>query len=109
MRLRPVRSRYAGDGQPIILLADRQTTGGYPKIATIISADVPGLGRTPAGGRISFVQVTSQEALAARRQMLQAIGALDQQIEPAAPATANEALLLEANLISGVIDARMLT
>src|SRR5262249_28173619 len=32
-----------GDGQPIVLLADRQTTGGYPKIATVISADLPAL------------------------------------------------------------------
>ena len=30
-----------GNGLPIILLADRQTTGGYPKIATVISADIP--------------------------------------------------------------------
>ena len=107
--LAPGSIQISGDGQPIILLADRQTTGGYPKIATIISADVPGLGRTPAGARISFVQVTAQEALAARRHMLHSIGALDQQIELAAPATANETLLLEANLISGVIDARTLT
>ena len=37
-----------GNGLPIILLADRQTTGGYPKIATVISADLPALGRTDA-------------------------------------------------------------
>ena len=33
--------QVAGDGQPIILLADRQTTGGYPKIATVLTADLP--------------------------------------------------------------------
>ena len=34
-----------GDGQPIVLSAERQTTGGYPKIGAVISADLPALGR----------------------------------------------------------------
>src|SRR5688572_11304599 len=36
-------------GQPILLMADRQTTGGYPKIATVISADVPIAGQLAPG------------------------------------------------------------
>ena len=54
-RSRPARSRCPGNGKPIVLLADRQTTGGYPKIATVISADLPALGRLPIGaqGRLS--------------------------------------------------------
>ncbi|MBX9760275.1 MAG: biotin-dependent carboxyltransferase family protein [Beijerinckiaceae bacterium] len=105
--LAPGSIQISGDGQPIVLLADRQTTGGYPKIATVISADVPGLGRIPAGAPMSFVKVSPQEALAARRNMQDWIAKLDQQIAPAAPAKANELALLEANLISGVVDARM--
>lgn len=103
--LAPGSIQISGDGQPIVLLADRQTTGGYPKIATVISADVPGLGRIPAGAQLSFVKVSAQEALAARRQMQDWITQLDRQIAPAAPARANELALLEANLISGVVDA----
>ena len=38
-----------GNGQPIILLADHQTTGGYTKIATVISADLPKLARLRPG------------------------------------------------------------
>jgi biotin-dependent carboxylase-like uncharacterized protein len=107
--LAPGSVQISGDGQPIVLLADRQTTGGYPKIATVISADLPGLGRTPAGARISFIKVTREQALAARRRMLDEIARLREQIEAAAPAKADETRLLEANLISGVIDARTLT
>ena len=45
----PGSIQIPGDGQPIVLLADRQTTGGYPKIANVISADIPALGRLKAG------------------------------------------------------------
>ena len=40
-RRRSARSRCRRPGQPILLMADRQTTGGYPKIATVITADLP--------------------------------------------------------------------
>lgn len=55
-----------GHGLPIILLADAQTTGGYPKIATIISADLGFLAHRQRGDKIKFRQVdflTAQEAL----------------------------------------------
>jgi biotin-dependent carboxylase-like uncharacterized protein len=57
------------EGQPIILMADHGTTGGYAKIATVISADLPGLGRLRPGAAITFATVTLEEAarLAARR------------------------------------------
>jgi len=41
-------------GQPILLMADRQTTGGYPKIATVITADVPLAGQLAPGDWIEF-------------------------------------------------------
>ncbi len=58
-----------GNGQPIVLLADHQTTGGYPKIATVISADLPALGRLPIGSKISF---TPRHAGRGRRRTPQA-------------------------------------
>ena len=45
----PGSIQVPGNGLPIVLLADRQTTGGYPKIATVISADLPALGRLTPG------------------------------------------------------------
>lgn len=50
------------NGQPIILMADRQTTGGYTKIATVISADLPLLAQAQAGTAIRFQQVSVEEA-----------------------------------------------
>ncbi|AIQ12546.1 5-oxoprolinase subunit C family protein [Paenibacillus durus] len=50
------------DGQPIVLMADRQTLGGYPKIAQVISADLPVMAQAAPGGHIQFREVTAREA-----------------------------------------------
>lgn len=50
------------DGQPIVMLADHQTTGGYPKIATVLRADLPLLAQCLPGDRIRFAAVTLAEA-----------------------------------------------
>jgi antagonist of KipI len=52
-------------GQPILLMADRQTTGGYPKIATVITADMAVAGQLGPGDAIQFVMCTPHEAMAA--------------------------------------------
>jgi antagonist of KipI len=52
-------------GQPILLMADRQTTGGYPKIATVVTADLPLAGQLAPGDWIEFAAVTRTSALAA--------------------------------------------
>lgn len=50
-------------GQPILLMADRQTTGGYPKIATVISADLPLAAQVAPGDWIEFAPCTRAAAL----------------------------------------------
>lgn len=50
------------DGNPIILMADRQTTGGYPKIGQVASVDLPLLAQASLGARVRFQKVTLQEA-----------------------------------------------
>jgi biotin-dependent carboxylase-like uncharacterized protein len=52
-------------GQPILLMADRQTSGGYPKIATLISADVSVAGQLGPGDTIAFAVCEPREAMAA--------------------------------------------
>ena len=54
-------------GTPIIMMADRQTTGGYAKIATVISADLSRAAQARPGTRIRFVRVTEAEAIRLRR------------------------------------------
>ena len=56
-------------GEPIIMMADRQTTGGYAKIATVISADLSRAAQARPGTRIRFVQVSESEAVRLRREM----------------------------------------
>ncbi len=93
-----------GNGQPIILVADHQTTGGYPKVATVISSDLPRLARLLPGHKIRFRAVTAAEALAARRAQEDAIAACRAAFEPVEERTRLE-LLLSENLISGVVKA----
>jgi antagonist of KipI len=52
-------------GQPMLLMADRQTTGGYPKIATVIAADISVAAQLAPGDAISFEVCTPHEAIAA--------------------------------------------
>ncbi|WP_417446998.1 biotin-dependent carboxyltransferase family protein [Kangiella sp.] len=51
------------DGQPIITLADGQTTGGYPRMGQVITADLPVLGQLKANDSISFQEVEIKDAL----------------------------------------------
>ncbi|MGB5946924.1 biotin-dependent carboxyltransferase family protein [Paenisporosarcina sp.] len=61
------------DGQPIILMADRQTTGGYPKIGQVATVDLPKVSQLKPGERIRFEKITleeAQQALLKERQLI---------------------------------------
>ncbi len=68
-------------GEPILLMADRQTAGGYPKIGHVISADLPLAGQLAPGDFIEFVLCSHQEAVAAliarERQLLRYADLMD--------------------------------
>jgi allophanate hydrolase subunit 2 len=89
-----------GDGRPMVLMADRQVTGGYPKIATVIGPDLGRLSQKRPGARVRFAITTIDEAVAARREHRVII---EQPIE-ATPLvrSPNADVLLGSNLISGV-------
>jgi biotin-dependent carboxylase-like uncharacterized protein len=103
----PGSIQIAGSGEPIVLLADRQTTGGYPKIATVISADLPALGRLPIGARISFERISMAEAAELRRKLLADIEGINGRMARIDGAIGHSPDLSQLNLISGVIDARV--
>lgn len=93
-----------GSGQAILLLADHQTTGGYPKIATVISADIPVVGRRKPGDAIRFVAVDVAEAERLRHEAEAAFEAIAADLQPLKPTGELDASrLFEANLISGVV------
>ena len=54
------------NGQPIVMMADRQTTGGYVKLGTVITADLPLMAQKRPGDTVRFEQVTVRQAQAAR-------------------------------------------
>jgi antagonist of KipI len=56
------------DGNPIVLMADRQTTGGYPRLGHVIRADVPKLAQLWLGDGVSFRAVSLEEARQALRE-----------------------------------------
>jgi biotin-dependent carboxylase-like uncharacterized protein len=102
----PGAIQVPGDGQPIVLLADRQTTGGYPKIATVISADLPALGRLAMGARVAFTAVTVEEAEVARRAYLAGLAEIPRLVRPLGLSADGLAQRLsENNLIDGFIGA----
>ncbi len=57
------------NGAPIVLMADRQTTGGYPKIAEVAGADVPRLAQLAPGATLRFERCTLEQALELRRAL----------------------------------------
>ncbi len=69
------------DGTPIALMADHQTTGGYPKIAEIAGADIPGLAQLAPGGSVRFLRCSVEEAETAReaagKRVLQVMQAIE--------------------------------
>lgn len=95
-----------GSGLPIVLLADHQTIGGYAKIATVISADLPGASRLLPGVEVRFAPVTVAEAEEARRALENELAKLIDSLSPvSAVARIDEQALFTANLISGVVTA----
>jgi allophanate hydrolase len=93
-----------GSGQPILLLADHQTTGGYPKIATVASADLAAVGRRRAGDAIRFSVVDVATAERLRRDQEVAFQALMSTMAPAEPMTGLDLdSLYRTNLISGAV------
>ncbi len=93
-----------GSGQPIVLMRDRQTAGGYPKIATMISADLARFAQMRPGMSVRFKAVKRDEAVAAARRLKERIASLPSSLTPVRFNLTTEHLL-SRNLIGGTIDA----
>ena len=100
----PGAIQVPGAGLPIVLLGDRQTVGGYSKIATVASVDLPRLGRLLPGQTVRFAAIEVAEAEALRREQetrLERAIAGFQTARP--PGGIDLAKLYETNLIDGVV------
>ncbi|HCF75167.1 MAG: allophanate hydrolase [Proteobacteria bacterium] len=100
----PGSIQVPGDGLPIVLLADRQTTGGYPKIGCVISADLPTLARLRPGSTIRFSKSTLEQATEARRERENWFARFLDQIKRAGTSGIIDPTALQTqNLVSGVV------
>lgn len=95
-----------GSGEPIVLMSDRQTTGGYPKIATIISADLPRFAQLRPGDSVRFQEVTRDEAISAARDTARRRADLRGRLITAGSLDLTSERLLALNLVGGMVDAK---
>lgn len=94
-----------GNGQPIVLMADRQPTGGYPKIGTVIRADLPLLAQKRPGESIRFAALDVNGAVDALRQAAAAADDIVGGCRPL-PRGLDAELLASGNFASGFVNAR---
>lgn len=101
----PGAIQVPGDGRPIVLLADCQSVGGYAKIATVIAADLPRLGRLLPGNTLRFAVVDAEQALAALRASEDWLARAIANPRPVNAGGIDLEALYQANLVDGVIHA----
>ncbi len=98
--------QITGDGAPFVLMGECQTTGGYPRIGTVIPRDLPRVAQAPAGAPIRFKFITLDEAIALEVQQRRDIKALSGQISALIRDPATIRNLLAYQLVGGVVSAK---
>jgi biotin-dependent carboxylase-like uncharacterized protein len=94
-----------GNGQPIVLMPDRATTGGYPKIATVITADFGRFAQIPAGHSFRFKAVSVSEAQAAAREFAELLRTLPDRLRGIENFDLNIEALRDANVAGSAVSA----
>jgi 5-oxoprolinase (ATP-hydrolysing) subunit C len=94
-----------GNGQPIVLMPDRGTSGGYPKIATVISADLGRFAQISAGHPFRFKAVTMAEAQAEARKFAELLRTLPDRLHPLEGLELNLEALSAANVAGHAVNA----
>jgi biotin-dependent carboxylase-like uncharacterized protein len=94
-----------GNGAPIVLMADRGTSGGYPKIATVITADLGRFAQTPAGRGFRFKAVGMVEAQAEARKFADLLRTLPDRIHDAQRSVLDIDALQSANVAGAAVNA----
>jgi allophanate hydrolase len=100
--------QIVGDGAPFVLLADCQTTGGYPRIASVLPCDLPRIAQAPPGSEITFRMVSLADGTIIERNAAETLNALPRQVTPVVLRPEDLRNLLSYQLISGVTAGREL-
>jgi biotin-dependent carboxylase-like uncharacterized protein len=94
-----------GNGQPIVLMLDRGTSGGYPKIATVITADLGRFAQLPAGRGFRFKAVGMTEAQAEARKFWEMLRTLPDRVRANENFDLNIEALQDANVAGAAVSA----
>lgn len=97
--------QMTGDGQPYVLMPECQTTGGYPRIGTVLPCDLPRVAQAPQDAALHVRFVTLNDAMAAHRAFAAHLDRLPRAPEPLIRAPGDIPDLLSYQLISGAISA----
>jgi biotin-dependent carboxylase-like uncharacterized protein len=94
-----------GNGQPIVLMSDRGTSGGYPKIATVITADFGRFAQIPAGNAFRFKAVSMEEAQLEARKFAELLRSLPDRLGSIESFDLNVEALQDANVAGAAVNA----
>jgi allophanate hydrolase subunit 2 len=94
-----------GNGAPIVLMRDRGTSGGYPKIATVISADFGRFAQTPAGTSFQFTALNMAEAQAEAKAFAKLLRSLPDRVSAIENFDLNIEALQHANVAGSAVSA----
>ena len=97
--------QITGDGTPFVLLAECQTTGGYPRIGSVLPSDLPIIAQAPPGARLGFRFLSVEAAVEAERAAKAARQALRSRASPLVRDPRDIRDLLAYNLVDEVISA----
>ncbi|HUO00869.1 MAG TPA: biotin-dependent carboxyltransferase family protein [Bradyrhizobium sp.] len=94
-----------GNGAPIVLMPDRGTSGGYPKIATVISPDLGRFAQIPAGQAFRFKAISMAEAQAEARKFAELLRMLPDRLRDIESFDLNLEALHDANVAGSAVSA----
>lgn len=97
--------QITGDGAPFVLMTECQTTGGYPRIGTVLPCDLPRVAQAQPGANLRFRFVTLDQAVEAEQRARTALKTLRSKVRPLVRDPRDMADLLSYQLISGVVAA----
>mmetsp|Transcript_29737 Transcript_29737/g.59163 ORF Transcript_29737/g.59163 Transcript_29737/m.59163 type:complete len:341 (+) Transcript_29737:3096-4118(+) len=97
--------QITGDGTPFVLMAECQTTGGYPRIGTVLPCDLPRVAQAPAGATLRFACVSLSEGAAIQARADADLRKLGQSVTPLIRDPHDMQDLLSYQLVGGVVSA----
>ena len=97
--------QITGDGAPFVLMCECQTTGGYPRIGTVIPCDLPRVAQAQTGTAIKFEFIEMEQAVALQLRYLKDLKSMASAVTPLVRDPANIRDLLSYQLVGGAISA----